>query len=67
VGALNQRRLQPLPFVGRDDQRNGRQRPRALDTGLVFIDPIKHAGIVQIAVGGGKPARQFFATESGEA
>ena len=67
AGAFGKRRLQALPFVGRDDQRNGRQRPAALDAGLVLVDAIKHARIAQIAIGGGKPARQFLAPEGGKA
>ena len=42
------------------------ERPRPLGPRRALIDAIEHAGIVQVAIGGGKPTRKLLWTQPGE-
>ncbi len=65
-GALNKAGLQLPPFAGFDEQRDMAQRPRPFDAGRILVDAIKHAGITQVAVGGGEAAIDLIAAERGK-
>ncbi len=65
-GALDQSGFQLPPLAGLDDQRDVAQRPRPLDAGCIFINPIEHPGIAQIAVGRRKTAIDLVAAQGSE-
>ena len=51
------------PFAGLDDQRHMAERPRPLDAGGVLVDAIEHAGVAQVAIGGGEAAVDLLGAE----
>ena len=66
LGALDQPGLQLLPFGGIDQQRHVAERPGPHRPRRVLVDPIEHAGIAQMPVGGGKPPVDLLRPERRE-
>ena len=64
LGPLHQARFQRRPFGVIDQQRHVAERPRPVGARRVLVDAIEHAGIVQVAVGGGKPAIDFVGSRA---
>src|SRR5262249_59133216 len=56
LGALDQSSLERLPFSSVDQERHVTERPRPLRPRCVLVDAIEHAGVVQVAIGGGEAA-----------